>query len=251
MLILLPPSEGKRAGGEPEARLALSELRFDRLTPQRADTLRAVSALAADVTESLRALRLRPERAAEAAKNLVVQSSPVMPAALRLTGVLYDALDTASLPDLARDFLGRCVVIHTALLGPVGAMDRIPDYRLSADSRIPGLVLKRVWSAPVADELARVPGLIIDARSKAYAALGPAPRRADSVALHVVSEGPGGVRRALNHFNKTAKGEFVRALALGGEPEFDLDGLLAWGRREGFRLELDEGQGQRRLLLVV
>ena len=56
----------------------------------------------------------------------------------RYTGVLYDALDAASLDASARRWLGRHVLIHSAPLGPVGALDRIPAYRLGAAASLPG-----------------------------------------------------------------------------------------------------------------
>lgn len=249
MLILLPPSEAKRPGGGPGTRLDLDGLRFRGLTEQRRTVLRAVRELARDIPASLRALGLAPDRAAEAEKNLAVESSPVMPAVLRHSGVLFDALDPGSLPEPALELLGRCVVVHTALLGPVGALDAIPDYRLSAGSRLPGLPLGRLWRDAVRAELSRTEGLVIDARSRAYAALGAAPPGA--LPLEVVAEGPGGTRRALNHFNKKAKGELVRALALGGDPGLGLEGLLEWAPAAGLRLELAEAEGVRRLVLVV
>jgi len=249
MLILLPPSEGKRAGGEPGSRLDLAALRFRGLDEQREAALAGVEALAEDPSASLRALGLKPGREQESAKNRVVRSSPVLPAALRFTGVLYEALDAASLPPSGVELLRSCVVVHTALLGPVGAMDPVPDHRLSADSRLPGLSMKKLWAAPVARELAAVPGLVVDARSRAYVSLGPAP--AGSLYLDVVTEDAGGVRRALGHFNKKAKGELVRALALHGDPELGLDGLLRWARSAGFRLEVAGDAAERRLVLVV
>ena len=54
--------------------------------------------------------------------------------------------------------------------------------------------------------------MILDLRSEGYVDLGPAPARADSVFVRVVSVEDDGRRRALNHFNKHAKGRFTRAL---------------------------------------
>ncbi|MGT2424740.1 hypothetical protein [Amnibacterium kyonggiense] len=63
---------------------------------------------------------------------------------------------------------------------------------------------------------------MLDARSEAYVALGPAP--AGSAFLHVeTSEG-----RALNHFNKHAKGALVRRLAETGAAAASRGELLAW-----------------------
>ena len=234
MLLLLPPSETKRAGGAPGTRLALSALRFPMLTDARRITLDAVAALAEDHNAAVAALKLGVKQHHEVAKNRVLESSELLPAADRYTGVLYDALDAATLPEAARGHLGRHVVIHSAVLGPIGALDEIPDYRLSHDSRLPGLRLKALWADAAAEALAVERGLVLDARSQGYAALGPVPH---AVWLDVVAEGPDGRRRALNHFNKHAKGELARAYALSGERPETVRELVEWGAAHGFRLE--------------
>jgi cytoplasmic iron level regulating protein YaaA (DUF328/UPF0246 family) len=124
------------------------------------------------------------------------------------------------------------------MFGLVGALDRIPAYRLSHDSRLPGIGLKHVWRERLGEVLAARPGLIVDLRSEGYTELGPAPVRAGSVYVRVVSVDDGGRRRALNHFNKHAKGRFTRAY-LEQRPRLrSVEGLLDWARGAGFRLEL-------------
>lgn len=234
MLFLLPPSETKRPGGEPDSRLALASLRFPGLTAARRTVLDAVAELAHDHDASVAALKLGPKQHHEVAKNRVLETSALLPAVDRYTGVLYDALDAGSLDAAARAHLGRHVAIHSAVLGPVGALDGIPDYRLSHDSRLPGVRLKNVWADAVTEALAAEEGLILDGRSQGYAALGPVPR---AVWLEVVAEDGNGRRRALNHFNKHAKGELARAFAVSGENPASVDELVAWGAAHGFRLE--------------
>ena len=106
--------------------------------------------------------------------------------------------------------------------------------------------------------LASTDGLLLDLRSEAYANLGPLPDRPDAVFVRVVSEDASGRRRALNHFNKMGKGEFVRRLIQAGIDHPDVDALLAWARGAGIRLEprragrarsrrRDRGAGSRRL----
>lgn len=251
MLLLLPPSETKRPGGEPGSRLALGALRFPMLTDARRTVLSAVHALAQDHEASVAALKLGPKQHHEVAKNRVLEESAVLPAVDRYTGVLYDALDAAGLPAPARAHLDRHVVIHSAVLGPVGALDLIPDYRLSHDSRLPGVRLKGVWADAVADALAGETGLVLDARSQGYAALGPAPH---GVWLDVVAEDTAGRRRALNHFNKRAKGELARAFASSGENPASVGELVDWGAAHGFRLEAQDvaqAGGPRRIALIV
>ena len=183
------------------------------------------------------ALKLGATQRFEIDRNRAISKSPVMPAIERYTGVLYDALDVASLDVAAREFLRTSVVIHSALFGLLGADDGVPAYRFSHDSRIPGTSLAKLWSGANAQVLEANDGLILDLRSESYVHLGPAPARGHSVFLRVVSEGDDGRMRALNHFNKHGKGELVRALAIAGEDFASADQLIEWARAVGIRLE--------------
>ncbi len=210
MLLLLPPSETKRDGGDGGA-LDLASLSHEGLTELRAELVERVITLADDHDAAMRALKLGPRQAAEVERNRRLRDAPTMPAIDRYTGVLFDALDASSLSAAARSFAATTVVVHSALFGLVGALDPIPAYRLSHDSRVPDVRLRSFWRLALAEQLASVPGVIVDLRSEGYAELGPAPRRDDSVFVRVVSVGDDGRRRALNHFNKHAKGRFTRA----------------------------------------
>ncbi|WP_394551405.1 YaaA family protein [Agromyces sp. MMS24-JH15] len=237
MLLLLPPSETKRdGGGDPP--LDTARLSFPSLDPVRARVVAATQSLAADAEATMRALKLGPRQAGEVERNRCVASSPTMAALDRYTGVLYDALDAPSLDDAARSYAAQHVAVHSALFGLVGALDPIPAYRLSHDSRLPDFTLRAVWRDAVAGVLATHPGVIVDLRSEGYAELGPLPDRADAAFVRVVSEDAAGRRRALNHFNKRAKGEFTRAV-LQGRPEGieTIDDLVEWAAEAGFRLE--------------
>jgi Uncharacterized protein conserved in bacteria len=235
VLVLLPPSETKRDGGS-GAPLDLSALSFPELTPARREALAAVKALSRNLSAAAGMLRLGPASAGEAAKNRVLETSPTMPAIDRYDGVLFDELDAASLPEAARRFAGENVAIGSALFGVVGALDPIPAYRLSHDSRLPGTTLRKLW-APLAGVLAARPGLLVDLRSEGYAHLGPVPARDDAVYVRVVTAGEDGRTRALNHFNKKGKGAFTRRLLLAGIDHPDVASLLDWAASEGIRLE--------------
>jgi cytoplasmic iron level regulating protein YaaA (DUF328/UPF0246 family) len=198
--------------------------------------VRAVRALAKDPDAMSAALKLGPRQRAEVDRNRRLTTSPTLPTIDRYTGVLYDALDAGSLPEVARERAGEIVAVHSALFGLTGGLDPIPAYRLSADSRLPGLALREHWSAAIAKELRARSGLLLDLRSEGYAALGPAPERADSVHLRVLGHGPDGAVRALNHFNKHAKGALTRALLLAPELPDSVDDLLGWAPAAGFSL---------------
>ncbi|MEU1972370.1 peroxide stress protein YaaA [Microbacterium sp. NPDC019599] len=237
MLILLPPSETKRSGGSRRP-VDLEGLALPALREQRAQVLAALEELATDAETAARVLKLGPSQLGEIDDNARVTSSPTMAAVDRYTGVLYDALGAASLDSAARAWLARRVLIHSAPLGPVGALDRIPAYRLSAGTSLPGIPpLRRLWAAPVSHALeAADPGFVLDLRSEAYAALGPVPASVASAYVRVVAESEGGAVRALNHFNKHANGALVRRLAVQRPRLSSRAGFVRWADAAGIRV---------------
>ena len=238
MLLLLPPSETKRDGGMDGTTLDLASFRFGSLSRQRGQVVAAVARLSRSVSGSMSALSLGPTQRFEVDRNRVVSSSPVMPVIDRYTGVLYDSLGAASLPASARRFAGQHLVIHSAMFGLVRGDDLIPAYRLSHNSRLPGLSLRRHWRDAITEVLRGEPGLILDLRSDAYAALGPAP--ASVLAIRVVAEDQRGRRVALSHANKAGKGAFARAVAVAGLVHTSVESLLEWASASGIRLEQTE-----------
>ncbi len=235
MLILLPPSETKRPGGS-GAPLDVASLALPSLVPQRESVVAALVALSADEDAAARVLKLSERQRGDIAVNAALRSAPTMAAVDRYTGVLFDALDAASLPAAARRWLGAHVLVHSAPFGPVGALDRIPAYRLAAGTALPGIPpLRRLWADAVTASLAELaPTFVLDLRSEAYAALGPVPAGIPSAYVRVVSEGPDGVARALNHFNKHAKGDLVRALALARPRIGSSAGFVRWAAGSGW-----------------
>ncbi len=236
MLILLPPSETKRPGGR-GAPLDLARLGFAGLVPERGAVVDALVGLSADAERAVRVLKLSDRQRGEVAVNAALRTSPTMPAVDRYTGVLYDALDAASLDAAARRWLGRHVAVHSAPFGPVDALAPIPAYRLGAVASLPGLPpLKRVWADAVGAAIAQAqPGFVLDLRSEAYVALGPVPPHVRSAYVRVVTEA-GGATRALNHFNKHAKGALVRALATARPRAGSVRGIVRWAESAGIQL---------------
>ena len=242
MLILLPPSETKRDGGSGKP-VNLAALAWPEQTDARRAVMTALVALASDEAECARVLKLSPKQLDEVGRNRELASVPTMPAIDRFTGTLYDALDAASLPATARKFASKHVAIGSACFGLVRALDCIPAYRLSFDSKLPGLgaTLKKHWSEVGAAALAGEKRFVLDARSEGYAALAPLSQVANWIYLRVVTRGEGGVLRALNHFNKKGKGEFVRALCLDSPQASRIRSvadLLSWASENGWEMEL-------------
>lgn len=250
MLILLPPSETKRDGGEGaplEHLLAESALSFPELNAIRKRVVAATVSLARKPKVCAEVLKLSPKQMGEVDRNKAVKTSPTMPAIDRYTGVLYDGLAAMNLDDQARAFLAENVMIQSALLGPVGALEPIPAYRLSFDSKLPALAagsLKKAWAEAgrktLAKKLKTEPQLVLDLRSEGYSALAPLVPAENTVYLRVVTKGENGQLRALNHFNKKGKGEFVRALAKDAAVTSTIttvDELIAWATSKNMIME--------------
>jgi len=237
MLILLPPSETKRPGGVRRP-LDLDALALPSLAPHRTAVVDALEALSADPEQAVRTLKLGATQHDEIAVNAALRTSPTLPAVDRYTGVLYDALDAATLDAPARRWLARHAMIHSAPFGPVAALDPIPAYRLGANASLPGLpALRRVWADAVGAALAEasVP-FVLDMRSEAYVALGPLPASLPTAYVRVVTEGADGAARALNHFNKHAKGALVRRLAQDRPRIASRRGFVRWAEAAGIRV---------------
>jgi cytoplasmic iron level regulating protein YaaA (DUF328/UPF0246 family) len=247
MFVLLPPSETKRSGGG-FARVELESLAFPALILHRQILVSALAALSTDVDATVRALKLGRTQLAEVDRNAALLTSPTTPVIDRYTGVLYDALSAETLSVRGRAFAGEHLLVHSALLGPVGGLDLVPAYRLSHDSRLPGLALKKHWATDVSAVLEAAGGLLLDLRSEGYVSLGPAAGHSQRYFLRVLTEGADGRTRALNHFNKKSKGQFARALLENGDDFDSVDELLAWAPTAGFQLRRG---APRELELVV
>jgi hypothetical protein len=245
MLVLLPPSETKHPGGD-GAPLDLAALSAPELTSVRTELVEALVKLADDVPAARAALGLSAKQDDEIERNAALWTSPTLPALRRYTGVLYDALDVATLTRSQRARADRRLAVGSALFGLVHGTDRIPAYRLSAGSALPGLpTLRALWKPALFPVLADVDDLVVDLRSGSYAALAPVP---GAVTLQVLSERPDGTRAVVSHFNKAHKGRVARLLASStGEPS-DVVGLRRLLRRAGLHVEHDGGTA---LTLVV
>lgn len=246
MIVLLPPSETKRAGGDGPP-LKLRSLSWPDLNPVREQLVGELIDLAADPQASRRALGISAAQDAEIARNAALRTSPTLPALARYTGVLYDALDAGSLRGAAATRAQARLAVGSALFGLVRAGDPIPAYRLSASAKLPGKpALSARWRPvvePVLDDLAQRE-LVVDLRSGAYVGLG---RLAAAVRLDVVAEHPDGRRATVSHFNKAHKGRLARALASGRAEPDDAAAVAAVARRAGMRIEQDGN----RLTVVV
>lgn len=239
MIVLLPPSETKRAGGDGPP-LQLAALSTPALSPVRAELVDDLTDLAADPQASRRALGISAAQDSEIQRNAELCTAATLPAIQRYTGVLYDALDFPSLSGRERARAEQRLAVGSALFGLLRAGDRIPAYRLSATSKLPGRpTLAARWRPVLEPALADLADqeLVVDLRSGAYAGLG---RLAGAVRVDVVCEHPDGERTVVTHFNKAHKGRLARVLATSRSEPDDAASVAAIARRSGMHVERDD-----------
>lgn len=247
MIVLLPPSETKRPGGDGPP-LSLEALSWPELNPLRESLVGELTALASDPPACRAALGISAAQDGEIERNAGLRTAPTLPALSRYTGVLYDALDAGSLRGAEATRAAARLAVGSALFGLLRADDPIPAYRLSAGSKLPGRsTLAGRWRPllePVLGELA-ARELVVDLRSGAYIGLG---RCADSVRVDVLAEHADGRRTVVSHFNKSHKGRLARALAAARSEPDDAAAVEAVARRAGMRVERE---GNRLIVIVT
>ncbi|WP_243060726.1 peroxide stress protein YaaA [Nocardioides sp. SR21] len=217
MLILLPPSEGKAAArrGKP---LDLSTLDFADLTAPRERVLDALVELCeGDPDVAAKTLGIGTTQLDRVELNRGLRTAPTARADQVYTGVVYDALDFATLSSGAKRRANTRVAVTSSLFGLVRPADRIPSYRLSGDTTLPGLgPVAGVWrehlGAVVTEAVGS--GLLVDLRSGTYVNFWR-PAGVRSATVRVLHE-HNGQRKVVSHFNKATKGRIVRALLEAG-----------------------------------
>ncbi len=213
MLMLLPPSEGKRAPGGRGRPVDLAELSFGELTGVRQRLLGGLVE-ASSRPDAAALLGVPPGAAAEVAANVHLLTAPARLVSDIYTGVLFQALDAGSLAPAAKRRAARRLVVTSALWGAVRWTDRIPTYRMPVCSRIPGTDerLEPLWRAALDPVLAAAAGNapVIDFRSSSYLALWRPHGLAAERWVRVGARTRAGV--AISHNSKHTRGLIARAL---------------------------------------
>lgn len=248
MLVLLPPSEGKAAGGS-GAPLDLGSLSLPGLAGARAAVLdELVELCAADETKAREVLGLSEGLRGEVAKNAELRSAVARPAGEIYTGVLYDALGLVSLPEAGAG-PGRAVAAGVLRAVGRGADDgpdpHLPvlDGREAARARRAGRVLADAdggGHATGGGGGPRAGPALLRVRVGLEAEGEVAGRTATVRVLH--SQVVDGVekRSVVSHFNKATKGLLVRDLLLAGAVPGSPAELVEALRELGYAVEAQE-----------
>jgi len=223
VLILLPPSEGKTAPRRGRT-LQLETMSFPSLEKYRSEVLDALVSLC--TTDGLpfeseaarhvaaQALGLGPTQTGEIDRNAQLRTALTTRADKVYSGVLYEALELASLEGAAKRRATQWVAITSSLFGLVRPSDYIPAYRLAGNVTLPSIgVVSTYWNRHLDETVAEAAGqgLVVDLRSSTYASFWRPSREVSSrvVTVRVLHEHDG-TRKVVSHFNKATKGRLVR-----------------------------------------
>ena len=219
--LLLPPSEGKAVGGDGPpwsanlGRFAELESRRDRLVRRLARVRGGNEKLLGVGGKHLAAARLA---------NSALTSSPSLPAWRRYTGVVWDAMDVATLPAASRQRAMSSVVVVSGLLGLVGLDDPTPEYRLKMGASLAPYGKLNAWWRPIV-----APALDTWAADRFVVDLLANDQRAACSAGHLRGVSVTFVDRAgtvAGHDAKAAKGRLARHLLTSDERP--ADALQTW-----------------------
>jgi cytoplasmic iron level regulating protein YaaA (DUF328/UPF0246 family) len=244
MIFLLPPSETKEPGGKKKAKV-LSHKELDKT---RKLLQQALIEICKAPATAAKALKLGPKQLGEIQVNLDLASPNCLPALDRYTGTLYDALKEGGVTAGMRTRASKAVFIQSSLFGLISAGDEIPNYRLSAGSKLPGFNLRSLWQEAHESLWSKYSKeIVIDMRSNSYAVLAPVPKTLTCYTLDVVLEDKKGKRTRLNHFNKQAKGRLLRSALLFSPSPKTVADLEKVAKLANLKLEVTG----RKLLLVT
>lgn len=233
LAVLLPPSEGKAAGGDGPGWDPASG-RFGDLAYRRRRVAKALRVAKGGDEKMLGAGGGLLGRARSANRSLI--GAPTMPAWERFTGVVWEHLAATDLDAAALERASEAVVVVSAVAGLSAWDDPLPDFRLKLSASITPLgPLASFWREPLSKALnARLDGrTVVDLLPNEHRAAWRAdPARYRLVRPYLItSEGkPGG------HAAKAAKGLLARALLM----STDVDRTLASFDPAPLRLEVDE-----------
>lgn len=192
---------------------------LDELHDARREVLTAVARFCRRSPAAARTVLKLPAGSAEEdlAANIAALDAPTMPALQRFTGVLFAALDPATLTAPQRRRAASSALVFSGAFGVLAGGEAVPLHRVPASASVPGVGgLTSYWRKVLAHALApRVDHerLVVDLRSSDYAAMWrPSARQAPRVLGVRVLEDRAGTLLPVSWSAKHGKGLLAREL---------------------------------------
>lgn len=228
LFALIPPSQGKAPGG----RRQISVGTFDVLEGPRREVLDALRTFVATASISQLEVGLSArgpllQRALLATHQLLDGTAPLLPAWRRYEGVVWGYLAPDSLTPAQR----RRILVPSGLYGLLAGEDRIAEYRLKMNVRLPTLPpLARFWRSSVTDALVERTShaTVINFLPKEHLASVDMERlkaHREVIDVHFVATDES---KAVGHDAKAVKGELARAVLCDGLAALSVPERLGW-----------------------
>lgn len=215
MLVLLPPSEGKTL---PASTVAFDASVIAPFSTQLADARRAVLDCLIETSarnNALEILKVGKTIADEVETNKHLRSAQAGPAWQVYSGVLYEAGRFGEIGAGYTASRGLEIWVQSALFGVVDLASPIPPYRLSMDTKLPGLGNLAPWWRKHLETLMEQSAhhrVVVDARSGAYQKAWPGTSsECDLIRVNAVRE-RNGKRSVVSHNAKKYRGILAGAL---------------------------------------
>lgn len=226
MLILLPPSEGKAAGGTGPAWTPASGSH-----PELAEMRRRITtALTRHTPTPLGLTGARADHATT--RNQTLTSTPTLPAHQRYTGVVLTSAHLDTLPSAARDRAHDTCHFVSGLGGLFAWNDPVPEYRLKMGARLETIgKLAHAWQDLLTARIEDLGGPVLDLLPVEHAQAITRPRGVHWARLELTSS----TGKPAGHAGKAAKGQLLRMLLTSTDPEADAH---EWASPDGYRVHV-------------
>ena len=148
-VILLPPSEGKAAHGQPRTKWKSTSGEFGRqLSGARDELIGALNKVGGGNATILGVKGALLDRAKNSNKSLI--GAPTLPAFERYTGVVWKHMNLESMTSAQRAKALEHIIVISGLLGAAGGADPVPDYRLKMSAILAPIgMISRWWREPL------------------------------------------------------------------------------------------------------
>lgn len=159
--ILLPPSEGKKQGGDENKPYRITQNLekynyFKNLNSQREliyDKLRE-SIQHSNIEEIEKIFELKNKNLQNAIENTYdLLNLETLPSIQRYNGVMFDSINYESLSDKQKKNFNESVIFIDGLFGLLKPTDLIPEYKLKINSKIKDLDITTFWKTEIQGNL--------------------------------------------------------------------------------------------------